>query len=76
MINTLLDDINDDSLSNESISLNNAIKSLESIENRLVLEDCEFLLYEVIAEALCNLKTNPEMSIDDALNYGYREWVK
>jgi hypothetical protein len=34
------------------------------------------LVAEVVYFALKYMKNNPESSIEDAMNYGYNEWVK
>jgi hypothetical protein len=34
------------------------------------------LVSEVVYFALRYMKNNPEASIEDAMNYGYSEWIK
>lgn len=36
----------------------------------------DFLELEVLASAFLYLKENPSVSIEDALNYGYNEWIR
>ena len=42
------------------------------------IQDAEkyFLVTEVVLFALKYMKQNPQSSIEDAMNYGYCEWIK
>lgn len=43
---------------------------------RELIEDSRGLYVEVIASALIDLKENPELSIYEALNNAYFDWIK
>jgi|APCry1669189241_1035207.scaffolds.fasta_scaffold166620_1 hypothetical protein len=52
------------------------IEELQTVKN-LLLKSSEYgMQSEVVTWALQNMKENPNLSIGDAMEIGYSEWIK
>ena len=52
------------------------IEELQTVKN-LLLKSSEYgMQSEVVTWALQNMKENPSLSIGDAMEIGYSEWIK
>jgi hypothetical protein len=52
------------------------MNSLQLIDNHIKDAEQDGLVAEVVLYALQYMKSNPHSSIEDAMNYGYYEWIK
>lgn len=56
--------------------MHNSTEDLEVISWYITEADHYGLVPEVVLFSLNYIKQNPEVSIIDAINYGYNEWIK
>ena len=53
-----------------------AIKELSYVDHLLKLAEVHNLEVEVVVFALKSMKENPSLTIEQAMDIGYEEWVK
>lgn len=65
-------------MAKKEIVIGSSESEMQSISNVLFCEEIRVhnLLTEVIWSACNFLKDNPTASIEDAMDYGYNEWIK